>query len=96
MNLIMHYESNYVLKLMPRQNSIHAQVQICPCLPLSLLIVVDSSNPTCGEVLGTQRTCTTAYHHTTIDIEFFHLQLKTSRKCYSHPEHWADFLPFVM
>ena len=30
MNLIMHYESNYVLKLMPGHKPIHARVQICP------------------------------------------------------------------
>ena len=30
MNLIMHYESNYVLKLMPGQKPVHARVQIRP------------------------------------------------------------------
>ena len=49
------------------------------------------------EVLGTLRTRTTAYHPTTNGIvERFHRQLKASLKCYSHPEHWAYFLPLVM
>ena len=49
------------------------------------------------EVLGTLRTRTTAYHPAANGIvEGFHRQLKASLKCYSQPDHWADFLPLVL
>ena len=49
------------------------------------------------EVLGTLRTQITTYHPATNGIvERFHHQLKTSLKCYSQPDHLADFLPLVL
>ncbi len=48
-------------------------------------------------LLGTQRTCTTAYHPIANGlVERLHRQLKAALKTYPIPEHWTTSLPMVL